>query len=376
MGKAKVARKVWIPGSLPTGVALEDLAKATGDLNLVNLAADYHRQWLAGYLQRKIQRTKRDGSDITGFHVVRDGRFAGYDDTPVLRPASGPYFRIEQLVDTGRMDYNDRMLDVYAGLALPVRPHRTALQFSVPHYVDASIFTLSGKLSLHRLHHKLRGAMLAMNNLQRFRAAAVMEITGVIQEANRRGISEVDLLWSIEAPSVLYGLHLTPKPLRRPVRSWMIHHLAEMLGDIPIDRAVLHLCAARLNRQAIVRPTSLAIPVDFLTHLGGELDRRGLEWPAVTIPIALADRPAPQNAAFYAPLAALSERWRVILGVVDSRYREESCDGLRAAEAALGRTAWAISTTCGWADYSTQEMDDTVSLLHAMQDLPEAYRSI
>jgi hypothetical protein len=364
-------RKVWIPGSLPREVTLEQLAEDTSALDLINLAADFYPQWLAGYLQHKVAVTRDSGSEISGFRVVREGGFIDCDDTPILRPASGRRFGIDRLVDGCRVQHATKLVKAYADLQPLSQPDHVALQFSVPHYVDASIFTLSGNLSWYRLHRKLYGVLLAMQNLNHFRAAAVMEITAAINDIEKRGLTVTDdALWSVEAPSVLHGLHATPRWLRSPVRSWMVHRVAEMIGDIPPGRAVLHLCATRFNQRAIVRPTSLAILVDFLNQLGDELDRRGLAWPMATLPIAPGDRPAPADEAFYAPLSRLNTCWEVILGVADARYPEQSADGLRAAERALGKVAWGISTACGWADFSAAEMDLTVSLLRDMQNLP------
>jgi methionine synthase II (cobalamin-independent) len=181
--------------------------------------------------------------------------------------------------------------------------------------------------------------------------AAALRHYGVFRDAVVREVAEAhdrfgdELVFQLEAPTVLVGLWSVPDAVRPAVARVLARQVAGVLTRLPADaKVVLHLCYGDLAHISLVRPTSLKPAVLFLNSLAPLL-RRGR--PAVHIPAAFGDQPPPTDDRFYEPLTRLDAEYPLYAGVVDHRDPDVSRTALSLFEAASGRPAEAVSTACG-----------------------------
>jgi hypothetical protein len=357
-------RVIHIPGSLPESMDIVELDELlTCPPSVAVLAEDPDPHWLTDYIMRR--RTEALGNDPR-FRVAKDGECEDYDDAPILRPQVGRRFRADWLVDHDRINRNEQTISTLA-----TRPDiKRDLQLSVPCYLDAAMYMVAGRPAFFRhFVRTVNGMALALANLKVFREAAMEEINAAIEHASHLEVGE-RLRWSLEAPSVLYALHSVPAPLRPLVTGWLAERVLHGLADIPDGRAVLHLCCGRLNGEAIVHPKTTAPMVRFLNVLGPRLDRNGITRPPVHMPIHYDSGAVRLDDRYYAPLTSLDAEWRVIAGVLNPEQPNESADSLHKVEAALGRAAYGVSTSCGWGEWRHSRALRALELLHELSKHP------
>lgn len=333
-----------VPAELMTGDAavLQWFADRSAGHPVTGLPCDLDPDWILDYLRRR-----REHEDV--FDVVRTGDYSDYSDFPSYGLRPGAKLEPRHVA----MDRLDRIGAVVAAFD-EVRAGRpeldgTRLQLSQPNPLDLAMFVFAGAAVSNGfpLGPALRRSDLiaaALRHLPVFTEAALQEIA----EVNARYGDRV--VWQVESPFALLGMvkadQLGAKWAAAPLLARQLAGVLTGIHEIGAQ-AVVHLCYGDYQHKALLSPRSLAPAVTLLKHTARRLRADGTPLPAVHIPCAFGAEPAPQDAAFYAPLRRLDPDWNVIAGVVSPDSADDSAHALRLFEQAAGRTAFGVATACG-----------------------------
>ncbi len=275
------------------------------------------------------------------FDIVVDGKAAHYADMPMYRVAKGITLRPRHVL-LGRVQQVGDKMPVLRKLRETYSRPRLRHQVSVPSPLDLALFTLASPTAPVSPLSKARAVATALRPYRIFRDAGVGEVT----ELHDRFGDE--LVYQVEAPTVLIGLWSTPAAARPLLARLLARQISGFLTRLPADaKVVLHLCYGDLGHISMVRPDSLKPAVLFLNALAPLLRRRKRELPAVHIPAAFGDQPPPVDVTFYRPLTRLDTGYQLYAGVADHRDPDVSQIALRLFETTSGRRAAAVGTACG-----------------------------
>ncbi|HEX6355824.1 hypothetical protein [Actinophytocola sp.] len=321
--------------------------------------------WIVPWLmaRRTITDTGRGQEPRPVFEVVVDGKATDYRDLPMFRIAKGIALRPEHIA-LGRVRQVSQKMPVFRQLRnLYGRPHLRH-QVSVPSPLDMALFTLASPKAPIGLFAKAGAVAIALRHYRLFRDTEL----GEIAELHDRFADE--LVYQVEAPTVLIGLWTVPAPLR-PVVAWLLaRQIAGFLTRFPDDaRVVLHLCYGDLGHRSMVRPDSLKPAVLFLNILASQLRRRNRELPNVHLPAAFGDQPPPVDDEFYQPLTRLDNGYRLYAGVADHRDPDVSSTALRLFEKAARRRAVAVGTACGFGREPVELANNAITVCRTLAEV-------
>lgn len=270
------------------------------------------RNWIIGMVESL--------RDQPALELTRDGDWSDYDKTPRFRLRRGR--RLAEL-DLGIVAAAREALPVHARLA-----GGAGFQVGIPGDVDLAMFVF-GPAGPVRHRKPFTDAL----------AATMRQIHELVGD---------DVLFQIEIPVELVLLARAPRPARPLLAGLLARRVAALAGAAPTGaRFGVHLCLGDMNHRALGRLAD-ASP---LVPLANALVAR---WPAgrplvyVHGPLAAADNPPVDDAAFYRPLGRL---WlggaRFIAGYAHEDQDLATQRRIRGhIEEALGRRA-DVATSCG-----------------------------
>jgi hypothetical protein len=379
-------RKIHHVGSLPPEITERgpylamDWALATsgwyrGHADLTGVPCDLDPHWIVDYLDRLA--SEEFPIPVPALRVLRKGDSHDYDHTPLLRPGRKRIMN-DAVFSMERVEALKAVIDDYRQLRENHRqaPHRHSLgpmpplRISLPSPLDLALIVFCGKVDLKRhAARTARGIWLAVKHFKKFGRAMVNEVTEITRYAFH---NDVAIVWQLEAPSVLYAMNLVPRPLQRYVATIFAEITSGTLFRIWDNLGVeLHLCSGDLGHKALTQGTPAQM-VLFLNRLGPLLDHAGIDRPAVHLPFAYGDQPAPTDAAYYTPLAELTGEWTIYAGVVDEHDAEASWKALHHVEQATGRTVAAVAPACGLGRRSVADAEDAIEGCVALLDVDRA----
>ncbi|WP_125726804.1 hypothetical protein [Kibdelosporangium aridum] len=341
-------RALHFVGSVPAEVSAEPegvmrwLLDGAGSHEITALPCENPR-WIAPWLLDRRNVVDGDSAQEKRavFEVVVDGVATMYDNVPLHRMARGVALRPEH-VALGRVQQVAELMPGFRMLRAEHGQPRLRHQVSVPSPLDLALFTLASPKAAVGPVTKARAVAAALRHYGVFRDAVVGE---VVELHDRFGD---ELVFQVEAPSVLVGLWSVPAPVRPLLARVLARQVADVLTRLPADASVvLHLCYGDLDHTSLVRPTSLKPAVLFLNALANLLRHRERERPAVHLPAAFGDQPPPVDTEYYQPLTRLDAGYPLYAGVADHRDPDVSRAALELFEAAAGRRTEAVSTACG-----------------------------
>lgn len=357
------SRALHFVGSVPAEVSAEPeqamrwLLDGAGGHELTALPCEDPR-WIAPWLidRRRVV----DGDPV--FEVVVDGTATRYENVPLHRVARGVTLKPEH-VALGRVRQVAEVMPVFRTLRAAYGRPRLRHQVSVPFPLDLALFTLASPRASVGPLTKARAVAAALRHSGVFRDALV----GEVAELHDRFGDE--LVFQVEAPTVLVGLWSVPGAVRPALARILARQMAGVLTRLPAGaEVVVHLCYGDLDHLALVRPDSLMPAVLFLNALANLLRRAGRERPAVHLPAAFGDQPPPVGRGFYQPLTRLDAGYPLYAGVADHRDPDVSRVALGLFEAAAGRHAEAVSTACGLGREPLALATDAIAVCHALAD--------
>lgn len=270
------------------------------------------RNWIIGMIESL--------RDHPALELVRDGDWSDYDDTPRFRVKRGQ--RLDEL-DLGIVAAAREALPVHARLA-----GGAGFQVGIPGDVDLAMFVF--------------GPTGPVRHLRPFTEALAVTMRQI------HDLIGGDALFQIEIPVELVLMARAPRPARAMLASLLARRVARLVSTAPEGaRFGVHLCLGDMNHRALGRLRD-AGP---LVQLANALVAR---WPAgrplvyVHGPLAAADHPPVDDAAFYRPLRGLRLRGaRFIAGYAHEDQDLATQRRIRQhVEDALGRRA-DVSTSCG-----------------------------
>lgn len=297
------------------------------------------------------------------FDVVIDGRAADYTDVPMYRVAKGVTLKPEHVALGRVQQVGDKMPAVRKLAEVYGRP-RLRHQVSVPSPLDLALFTLANPKAPLGPVAKARAVAAMLRHYHVFRDAVVGEVTELHDDYGD------ELVYQVEAPTVLIGLWTVPAPARPALARILARQVFGFLSRLPRGaKIVLHLCYGDLGHVSLVRPDSLRPAVQFLNALAPLLRRRRRELPAVHVPAAFGDQPPPVDFAYYQPLTRLDTDYKLYAGVADHNDPEVSRVALRLFEKTSGRPAAAVSTACGLGREPLELASSAVSVCRMLADV-------
>lgn len=318
-------RGAHLVGSLPGGTAEEAMRTALEVLgphlrSLPDGETGPRRNWIISAIE-----SLRHHRDL---EVAKDGDWSDYDRTPRLRIRKGHRLYGVNL-DFGHVAAARDSMPVFERLRAEHGRPDLAFQSGVPGDLDMTMFTL-GPAGL--LRHR-----------RPFTEATLAEIRGV------RELAGPNTIFQIEVPVELVLLAKTPARALRPAAARMARVITGLAAAaVPGSRFGVHLCLGDMNN----RPFGTLADLAPLVALTNALVRR---WPAhqalvyLHAPFAAADQPAPVEAGYYRPLAALSVPAEVGFAAGFAHEKQSLADqrAIRdAIESQLGR-AVDIAAACG-----------------------------
>jgi hypothetical protein len=264
--------------------------------------------------------------------LSRDGDWSDYDKTPRFRVRPGERLYGAGL-DLGIAAATQEALPIYEEIRTRLAAEGATggvpgFQVGIPGDLDLAMFTF-GPVGLVRHVRPFTEAL----------AATMRQIHGLVGD---------DALFQIEIPVELVLLARAPRPARAMLAGLLARRVAALVLAAPAGvRFGVHLCLGDLNHRALGRLDD-AGP---LVHLSNALVAR---WPVgrslvyVHAPLAAADNPPVDDAAFYRPLSGLRLRdARFIAGYAHEDQDLATQRRIRQQiEDALGHRA-DVSTSCG-----------------------------
>jgi hypothetical protein len=320
-----MSRRVHLVGSIPAGSAEEAMREAVTRLGdrlatLPDGETGERGNWVASIVE-----SMRSHPDL---EVSREGDFSDYDNTLKLRVRRNHKLRGETL-DLGHLTAYQKSLDAFRHVC---RDHGLdGLTFQVGVAGDRDM------------------AMMAMGlpGMLRHRRAFTEATVAGIRQVHQR--AETPVLFQIELPFEMVMVAQMPRPLRRAIAARLARGVVRLGERSPEGaRFGIHLCLGDLGHRAFATPTDADPAVVLANAIATRWPRnRPLEF--VHAPFAAAEKPAPLDPAFYAPLSRLRlpDGVRFVAGFVhENRDLDEHRRILSMIEARLGRQV-DVATACG-----------------------------
>lgn len=339
-----MSRLVHYVGSLPPEInkgpreGMRWIIDHSADSGLSTLPWDSDPRWIVAFMLALAERGE-------ALEVVRSGDWSDYGKQQRYRVKAGVRLTPSH-VSMRREGQIRQNLAVYRELvAKDSRLAGVRFQQSLPSPLDLSLFTFGQRPVL-------------LKHVSTYADALAEEVT------NLHATDGADLVWQLEAPTVLVLLNKTPRPLRGLVARRLAAQMAGFVERLPQDvRLVLHLCYGNLNDRELVAPRDLAGVEVFLNALHDRLRTQGRQIPPVHIPAAYGSQPPPVRPQFYDALRAVHSDWPLVAGVVDENKPEDSRQALALFEAAAGRTSHAVATACGLGRHSETDARAAAALM-------------
>ncbi|HEX2053858.1 MAG TPA: hypothetical protein VHJ78_09080 [Actinomycetota bacterium] len=274
------------------------------------------QNWIMSFIE-----SLREHPDL---ELRKEGRWSGYQDTPVLGVRRGHQLRGESM-SLGTLERTREELQVLDRLAAADGEPATLL-VGMPDYLNLALFSM-GKLG-------------PMRHGKAFFDLIVREITETQNEFGQR------VIFQLEAPLQLVA---TAKagPLAMPVAGIMAERLVKVARKVPAGtRFGVHLCLGDMNHEALT-PLRSTAPV---VHLFNALSSR---WPAtrplefIHAPLAGGTDPVPVDLGYFEPFSKLYRGpARFVAGVVqESQDLGEQAAALEMLESLIGPVD--VATYCG-----------------------------
>lgn len=318
-------RSAHLVGSLPGDDAREAMSTALAVLgprlrSLPDGETGERRNWVISIVE-----SLRDHADL---ELVKAGDWSDYDKTPTLKIRPGHQLFGANL-DFGHVAAVEASHPVFLELRDAAGLPGLVFQSGVPGDFDLAMFTL--------------GPVGALRHRRPFTEATLTEIRRI------RELAGPGTIFQIELPVELVLLAKAPRTALRPLAALMAGGVRTLVqASPPGTRFGLHLCLGDMNNKAF----GTMGDVTPLTELANAVIER---WPTtqdlvyVHAPFAAADRPAPTDPGFYAPLGALRLPTEVDFVAGFAHESQELADQRRVQhliEQQLGRSA-DVSAACG-----------------------------
>lgn len=314
-----------------------------------------------------IQWLRAIGDNTDVFEIARPGDYADYDDFRSYRVRRGVTLRPEH-VSHGDVDQTIAQVQEFQAFrAQTPGLEGSKLLLPVPFPVDLALFAFAGGTA-QRMVPSLAETARALRYLPVFSQATVDYVTNVSDQYGD------DVLWHLEAPSVLIGMDKAVVPGGSALAAgYLSKQMADLLARFPKRAGViLHLCYGDYNHRAVFTPKSLEPAVTFLNRLAARLRERGVAFPPAHIPAAYGEQPPSQDPGFYQPLHKLDADWQIIPGVVAAGEEPGSLTALRLFEAAAGREAVAVACACGLGRVSVDTAEQATEVMAAAAKAPSS----
>ena len=214
----------------------------------------------------------------------KSGDWSDYDKTPVWRVRKGHTLYGANL-DFGHVDAVAASFPVFERVTAEAGRPDLAFQEGVPGDFDLAMFTL--------------GPRGALRTRRPFTEATLAEIRQVAV------ITGPDTLFQIEVPVELVLLAKAPALVRPALAKLLARPIVGLAAAAaPGTRFGVHLCLGDMNNRAFARMGD-ATPLVLLANAIVSSWPQGRPLEILHAPLAAADNPAPNDRAFYEPLADL-----------------------------------------------------------------------
>lgn len=339
-----MSRLVHYVGSLPPEVnksprdGMRWIIDHSAEAGLSTLPWDSDPRWIVEFLLGLAERGE-------ALEVAESGDWGDYDKQQRYRVKSNVKLAPSH-VSMRREEQIHQNLAIYRELvAADSRLADVPFQQSLPSPLDLSLFTFGQR-------------PVFLRYVSTYAEALADEVSGL------HAADGGDLVWQLEAPTVLVLLNKTPRPLRGFVAKRLAAQMAGFVGRLPQDtRLILHLCYGNLNDRELIAPRDLAGVEVFLNALRDRLHAQNRTIPPVHIPAAYGSQPPPVRPRFYEALRSVHADWPLIAGVVDENQPDDSRQALDLFEAAAGRTSHAVATACGLGRHSEPDAQAAAKLM-------------
>ncbi|ADD43039.1 hypothetical protein [Stackebrandtia nassauensis] len=339
-----MSRLVHYVGSLPPEIntsprdGMRWIIDHSADAGLSTLPWDSDPRWIVEFLLGLAERGE-------ALEVVQSGDWGDYDKQQRYRVKSGVKLTASH-VSMRRAERIRQNLAVYRELvADDSRLDGVPFQQSLPSPLDLSLFTFGQRPVL-------------LKHVATYADALAAEVTDL------HATDGDDLVWQLEAPTVLVLLNKTPRPLRGFVARRLAAQMAGFVERLPQEaRLILHLCYGNLNDRELVAPRDLAGVDVFLNALHTRLRAQNRAIPPVHVPAAYGSQPPPVRPQFYAALGSVHADWPLVAGIVDENQPDDSRKALALFEAAADRSSHAVATACGLGRHSEADARAAAALM-------------
>jgi hypothetical protein len=272
------------------------------------------RNWIIGMVESL--------RDHPALELTRDGDWSDYDKTPRFRVRRGRRLDGAEL-DLGIVAATREALPVRASLAPGL-----GLQVGIPGDLDLAMFVF--------------GPLGPVRHLRPFTEALATTMRQIHEMVGD------EVLFQIEIPVELVLMARAPRPARATLAGLLARRVAGLVRAAPEGaRFGVHLCLGDMNHRALGRLRDAGPLVQLANAL---VARWPAERPLVYVhgPLAAADNPPVDDAAFYRPLRGLRLRGaRFVAGYAHEDQDLATQRRIRQqVEDALGHRA-DVSTSCG-----------------------------
>ena len=326
-GLAVTIRRAHLVGSFPAPTAAEAMRLAVDRLGpdldyLPDGETGERRNWVISMIEGF-----RQHPDL---RLAREGDWSDYDKIPrfALRRGHRLYGAAVNLgIVAAARSASPEFAALRAGMTQA--QDRPRLQVGIPGDTDLALFTFGPTGPVRHLRPFTEALAITMHQ--------VWELLGD------------DALFQIEVPAELVLLARAPARARAAAAALLARRIAALAQGAPEGaRFGVHLCLGDMNHRALGQLTDTA-PVVLLANA------LAARWPAgrpleyVHVPLAAADNPPTEDAAFYQPLSGLrlGPEVRLIAGFAHEDQDPAAQFRIRGVvEDAVGRPV-GISTSCG-----------------------------
>lgn len=349
MTAVRSIRYVKFQGSLPPAVTSDPRAAMrwvvehtpADQVRATAMVADIDSDWVIALLRSYAQRP--------GLVALSEDDYEDYDRMKAYAVAPG-HTLVPADVAMNRQDEIRKRMAIWRELRATLPGWESVpLQVSQPHPLDLCMFTFAPRavaqdLPIMPLLRHLPDVIRGLRHLSVFEQAVADEMNELSDEFGE------DLAWNVETPvgtlAVVRGQSLGMAGLFGRLVGSVV---ARGMRTMPLKgRMDLHLCYGDYRHRALRAPKDLRAAVALLNPMVAKLVRTRGGLPAVHIPAAYGEHPAPLDFAFYAPLRKLDSRWRVMAGVVSAAAApEDVLHALGLFEAGLGDNVSAVGAACG-----------------------------
>jgi hypothetical protein len=318
-------RDAHLVGSLPGATAAEAMGTALAVLgprlrSLPDGETGQRRNWILSIVE-----AMRSHPDL---ELRREGDWSDYDRTPRFRVRRG-HRLFGATLDLGHVDAVRETLPTFLEARAATGRDDLAFQQGVPSDLDLALFAL--------------GPVGALRRRRAFTEATLVEVREIA------ALAGPGTLFQIEMPAELVLLARAPAPVRPLLARLLAGGTARLAaGAPPGTRFAVHLCLGDMNNRAFGTMGDVG-PLVLLANALAEAWPDGRPLELVHAPFAAADRPAPTDPAFYAPLhdLRLPAGVRFAAGFVHEAQALEDQRRIRTiVEDLLGQPV-VVSSACG-----------------------------